>query len=86
MWFVPRRRQHRVRYALDVFRLAIEPAALARRRINVKTELGGDHDFVAEGRQRFPDEGFVCPGTVDLQRGAEAYELMKMEPRPALTG
>ena len=58
--------QHRVRYALDVLRLAVEPAAFARRRINVKAELGGDHDLVADGRQRFPDQGFVGPGTVDL--------------------
>jgi len=54
--------QHRVRCALDVLRLAVEPAALARRRINVKAELGGDHDLVAERRQRFPDQGFVGPG------------------------
>ena len=40
--------------------------ALARRRINVKAELGGDHDFVADRRQRFPEQGFVGPGTVDL--------------------
>ena len=44
--------QHRVRYPLDVFRLAVESKAFARRRINVKAELGGDHDLVAEGRQR----------------------------------
>src|SRR5712675_1206402 len=58
--------QHRVRYALDVFRPAVEPAAFARRRINLKAELGGDHDLVADRRQRFPDQGFVGPGTVDL--------------------
>src|SRR5882757_1977725 len=60
--------QHRVRYALDVLRLAVEPASFARRRINVKAELGGDHDLVADGRQRFPEQGFVGPGTVDLGR------------------
>src|SRR6266481_1986789 len=60
--------QHRVRYALDVLRLAIEPAAFARRRIKVKAELGGDHDLVADGRQRFPDQSFVGQGTVDLGR------------------
>jgi hypothetical protein len=58
--------QHRFRYALDVLGLAVEPAAFARRGINVKAELGGDQDFVADGRQRFPDQGFVRPGTVDL--------------------
>jgi hypothetical protein len=58
--------QHRVRCALDVLRLAVEPATFARRRINVKAELCGDHDLVADGRQRFPDQGFVGPGTVDL--------------------
>src|SRR5258706_8308152 len=58
--------QHRVCCALDVLRLAVEPAAFARRRINVEAELGGDHDLVAEGRQRFPDQGFVGPGTVGL--------------------
>ncbi len=56
--------QHRVRCALDVLRLAVEPAAFARRRIKVKAELGGDHDLVADGRQRFPEQGFVGPGTV----------------------
>jgi hypothetical protein len=49
-----------------LLRLTVEPAAFARRRINVKAELGGDHDLVADGRQRFPDQGFVRPGTVDL--------------------
>jgi 2-polyprenyl-6-methoxyphenol hydroxylase-like FAD-dependent oxidoreductase len=63
---LPPSSQHRVRCALDVLRLAVEPAAFARRRINVKAELGGDHDLVADGRQRFPDQGFVGPGTVDL--------------------
>src|SRR5258708_11712688 len=58
--------QHRVRCALDVHRLAVESAAFARRGINVKAELGGDHDLVADRHQRFPDQGFVGPGTVDL--------------------
>src|SRR3984885_5114965 len=58
--------QHRVRYELDMLRLAVEPKAFARRWINVKAELGGDHDLVADGRQGFPDQGFVGPGTVDL--------------------
>src|SRR5580692_9951745 len=44
--------QHRVRCALDVLRLAVEPGAEARLRINVKAELGGDHNLVADGRQR----------------------------------
>jgi hypothetical protein len=44
----------------------VRAAAFARRRINVKAELGGDHDLVADGRQRFPDQEFVGPGTVDL--------------------
>jgi hypothetical protein len=66
MWFVPRTSQHRVRYTLDVLRLAVEPAAFARPRINVKAEFGGDHDLVADGRQRFPEQGFIGPGTVDL--------------------
>src|SRR4029077_7142209 len=58
--------QHRVRYLFDVLRLAVEPSAEARRRINVKAELGRDHNLVADGRQRFPDQGFVGPRTVDL--------------------
>ena len=48
--------------------LAVEPAAFARNRINVNAELGGNHDLVADGRQRFPDQGFVGPRTVDLGR------------------
>ncbi len=44
----------------------LSPRRSPRRRINVKAELRGDHDLVADGRQRFPDQGFVGPGTVDL--------------------
>src|SRR5258707_10209367 len=58
--------QHRVRYALDVLRLAVEPGAEARFRINVKAKLSGDHDLIADGCERFPEQGLVGPGTVDL--------------------
>jgi hypothetical protein len=58
--------QHRFRCALDVFWFAVEPEAFARCRIDVKAELGGDYDLVTDGRQRFPEQGFVGPGTVDL--------------------
>jgi hypothetical protein len=55
--------QHLVRYALDVLRPTVEAAAFTRRRINVKAELGGDYHLVTDGRQRFPDQGLVGPGT-----------------------
>jgi len=46
----------------------LSPRRSPRHRINVKAELGGDHDLVADGRQRFPEQDFVGPGTVDLGR------------------
>ncbi len=42
------------------------PRLRARRRIDVEAELGGDHDLVAERRQRLADEFLVGERAVDL--------------------
>jgi hypothetical protein len=43
----------------DVFRAAIEATLLARLRIEVEPEFGGDHHLLTERREGFADEFFV---------------------------
>ena len=52
---------------LDVFRPAVEAStALARPRIDVETELGGDHDLFAYGNEGFAHEFFICKWTISF--------------------
>ncbi len=54
----------------DVLRPAVEAALLAGLRIDIEAEFGGDHDLLAEGRQRFADKLLVGERAVDF-RGVE---------------
>ena len=51
---------------LDVFGLAVEAAAALPVGLDIKTELGGDHDPVAERRESFADEFFVDEWAIDF--------------------
>src|SRR6476620_2831917 len=51
----------------DVLRAAVHPAAvLAGRGIDVETELGGDHDLVAERAYCLPDDQLIFERPIDL--------------------
>jgi hypothetical protein len=57
-------------HLLDVLGPTIEAAALLPVRIDVETELRGDHHSVADGSQCFANERFVRERTINL-RGIE---------------
>ena len=75
------RRQCRVRYSLDMFGSAIGAAtAFARFEIDVETELGADHDLIADRFERLANQLLVHKRAVSLRR-VEKGDADDHEPR-----
>ena len=51
---------------LDVRGPAVQPAPVARIRIDVEAELGGDHDLSTHRGERFAHQLLVGEGSIDL--------------------
>ena len=60
----------------DVLGPAVDAAIFARLGIEVEAELGGDHDLIAERRERFADDFLVLEGAIDFGRIEEGHAAL----------